>query len=42
MAVTTHTLSESYYPADQSELVLDTTVGGSCATLRRRRPTSPR
>jgi hypothetical protein len=28
MAVTTHTLNESYYPADQSEPVLDTTVGG--------------
>ncbi len=28
MAVTTPALSESYYPADQSELVLDTTVGG--------------
>ena len=28
MAVTTPTLSESYYPADQSEPVLDTTVGG--------------
>ena len=28
MAVTTPALSESYYPADQSEPVLDTTVGG--------------
>jgi fatty-acyl-CoA synthase len=28
MAVTTPTLSESYYPADQSEQILDTTVGG--------------
>jgi fatty-acyl-CoA synthase len=28
MVVTTSTLSESYYPADQSERVLDTTVGG--------------
>jgi fatty-acyl-CoA synthase len=28
MAVTSQALSESYYPADQSERVLDTTVGG--------------
>jgi hypothetical protein len=28
MAVTVSALSESYYPADQSERVLDTTVGG--------------
>jgi acyl-CoA synthetase (AMP-forming)/AMP-acid ligase II len=28
MSVTTQTLSKSYYPADQSEAVLDTTVGG--------------
>src|SRR5947209_4965747 len=28
MAVTASALSESYYPADQSEPVLDTTVGG--------------
>src|SRR5438552_9482985 len=28
MAVTAPALSESYYPADQSEPVLDTTVGG--------------
>src|ERR1700730_3637635 len=28
MAVTTPVLSESYYPADRSEPVLDTTVGG--------------
>ena len=28
MAVTTSKLSESYYPADESERVLDTTVGG--------------
>ena len=28
VAVTTSALSESYYPADQSEPVLDTTVGG--------------
>jgi fatty-acyl-CoA synthase len=28
MAVTSQVLSESYYPADQSEEVLDTTVGG--------------
>ncbi len=28
MAVTTPALSESYYPADQSDRVLDTTVGG--------------
>jgi hypothetical protein len=28
MAVTSQGLSESYYPADQSEEVLDTTVGG--------------
>jgi fatty-acyl-CoA synthase len=28
MAVTAPALSESYYPADQRERVLDTTVGG--------------
>ena len=28
MAVTAARLSESYYPADESERVLDTTVGG--------------
>ena len=45
MAVTTPALSESYYPADQSERVLDTTVGGilrDAALLRMRCPTSPR
>src|ERR1700730_5292481 len=38
MAVTTPVLSESYYPADQSEPVLDTTVGGILRDAARAAP----
>ena len=41
MAVTTHTLSESYYPADQSEPVLDTTVGGILRDAAQAAPDQP-
>ena len=40
MAVTTPTLSESYYPADQSEPVLDTTVGGILRAAAQAGPTA--
>ena len=39
MDVTAAKLSESYYPADESEPILETTVGGICATRRRQAPT---
>src|SRR5438309_5511114 len=41
MAVTASALSESYYPADQSEPVLDTTVGGILRDAARAVPDQP-
>src|SRR3954453_11044977 len=41
MAVTSPTLSESYYPADQSERVLDTTVGGILRVAAEAVPDAP-
>ena len=41
VAVTTHTLNESYYPADQSEPVLDTTVGGILRDAAQAAPDQP-
>src|SRR3954464_8961997 len=41
MAVTTNVLSESYYPADQSEPVLDTTVGGILREAAEAAPDEP-
>ncbi len=41
MAVTIPTLSESYYPADQSEPVLDTTVGGILRDAAQAAPDQP-
>ena len=41
MAGTTQVLSESYWPADQSEAVLDTTVGGILRDAARSAPDLP-
>jgi fatty-acyl-CoA synthase len=41
MAVTTPALSESYYPADESDRVLDTTVGGILREAARAAPDEP-
>ena len=41
MAVTTPTLSESYYPADESQPVLDTTVGGILRAAAQAVPDQP-